>query len=285
MVRPTVPTIPGYARVSLLLFGFALLVLLPGWCQETTHSQELYGTWYTYPAGNPNADPVHRQFRRDKASSRDEIVVIRQCPIESRVVVAKVVSPIEVTEDTIRILRNDSDIEPMQGTTACEASVSAGVFSYSFSEDGHLVLTNPGGNPDYLELARDEKTSGPAVPRKLYGTWLLPLVEGKTMRMQVRWVFYTTAERQDRLRQITVCNQGNDSLVSHIDTDIGLSDDSVKVLQSVSHQEQQGAFSCEARIEAATWRYSLAPGGMTMTLFSSGAKPVTLTREPQSGLN
>jgi hypothetical protein len=275
----------GNARASLLVFGFAVLLLSPGWCQETTYSQKLYGNWYTYPRGNPNTDPVLRQFRHDKAASRDEIVVIRQCPLESRVVVAKAVSPIEVSEDTIRILRNDSDIQPTQGTSVCEASVSAGVYSYSFSEDDHLVLTNPGGNPDFLELAREDKTGGPAVPQKLYGTWLLPPFEGKTMRMQVRWVFYTTAERQDRLRQITVCNQGNDSLVAHIDTDINIGDDSLKVLQSASHQEQQGAFSCEARIEAATWRYSVAPGGMSVTLSGNGAKSIILTREPQSGLN
>ncbi len=277
---------PGNSRFwTLLLLCFAVLLSLPGWCQGPTYSQKLYGDWYTYPLGNPNTDPLRHQFRHDNASSRDEIVVTRRCPVESHVVVAKVVSPIEVSEEQIRILKSASDSEPTQGTAVCEASISATVFSYAFSEDDHLILTNPGGNPDYLELARDVKASEPAAPQRLYGTWLMPRFEGKTMGMQVRWVFYTTAERQDRLRQITVCHKGNDSLVAHIDVDISITDEYIKILQPASHQEQDGAFSCEARVESTNWRYSLAQGGMTVTLSGNGAKPITLTREPQAGIN
>ena len=286
MFRPTVPTTPVNTRASwLFLIGLALLLSLPGQCQEPTYSQKLYGNWYTYPLGNPNTDSVRHQFRHDPANDRDEIVVTRQCLAESRVVTAKAVSPIEVSEDQIRILKSAYDVQPTQGTSTCEAAINAAVFSYSFSEDGHLVLTNPGGNPDYLELAREAEGTAAAVPQRLYGTWLLPPFEGKAMQVQVRWVFYTTAERQDRLRQITVCHKGNDSLVSHVDSDISISGESIKILQSASHQEVAGAFSCEASVTATTWRYTLAPGGMTVTMSAGGTKPITLTREPQAGLN
>lgn len=277
---------PGNLRVwFLLVLSFAVLFSVPGWSQESTYAQKLYGDWYTYSGGSSNADSMRHQFRHDKSSSHDELVVTRLCRIESHAIVAKAVSPIEISEDTIRILKSATDVQPIEGASACEVSISAGVFNYSFSEEGHLVLTNPGGNPDYLELARDAKASGRTVPKKIYGTWLLPPFEGKTMRMQVRWVFYTTADRQDKVRQITVCHQGNNSLVSHVDSDLSISDESIKVLQSASHQELEGAFSCEAKIEAATWHYSVAPDGTSVTLSGNGAKPILLTREPQSGLN
>jgi len=271
---------------SRVCFLFAALVLLatPGWPQEVTFSQKLYGTWYTYPLGNPKTDTVRHEFRHDTSTNRDEIVVTRHCPVESRVVVAKAVAPIEVSEDTIRILKSASDSQPTQGTSVCEAEINAGVFNYSFDDD-HLILTNPGGNPDYLELAPEEKLTESPVPQRLYGTWLMPAIEGKTMRMQVRWVFYPTTERQDRLRQIAVCTQGNDSLVSHVDADVDINQQYIKVLQSASHQQQQGSFVCRASILAETWRYTLAPTGVTLTLFANGAKPITLTREPQTGLN
>jgi hypothetical protein len=274
----------SFPRVCFLLAALVLLTTA-GWPQEEpTSSQSLYGTWYTYPLGNPKTDTVRYEFRHDVSTNRDEIIVTRHCPVESRVVVAKAVAPIEVTDETIRILKTAVDSQPTQGTWTCDAGINAGVFSYSFADD-HVVLTNPGGNPDYLELAREEKTTAPAVPQMLYGTWLLPAIDGKTMRMQVRWVFYPTAERQDRLRQIAVCTQGNDSLVSQVDTDVDISPHYIKVLQSASHDQQQGSFVCQASILAATWRYTLAPTGVTLTLFANGAKPITLTRESQTGLN
>ena len=275
---------PRATRFFLLLAAL-LIFLAAGWSQEPTWSQKFYGTWYTYPLGNPKTDTVRHQFRHDTITNRDEVVVTRQCPVESRVVVAKAASPVEISENTIRVLKSASDEQPTQGTSLCQAAINAGVYDYSFSEDDHLVLTNPGGNPDYLELAREVKTTGPTTPQMIYGTWLMPLIDGKTMRMQVRWVFYATAEHQDKLRQIAVCNQGNDSLVSHVDSDVTISQEYIKVLEPASHEQHQGAFVCKASILAETWRYTLAPTGVTLTLFVNGAKPIILTREPQSGLN
>jgi len=267
--------------LSSLLVSTVVSLSLFGWSQDATYAQKLYGKWYTYPPGNPSTDPVGHQFLHNSVTGRDEMIVTRHCPAESRIVVAKAVSPIEVSEDTIRVLKSASDSQPTQGSSVCEASVTAGFLSYSFSdEDDHLVLTNPGGNPDFLELARGEQKTLPEIGQRLYGTWLLPAVEGKAMRVQLRWVFYTTAEHQDKLRQIAVCTKGNDSLVSHVDSDVSLSREEIKVLQSASHQEQEGDFICQASIATEAWRYSLSPTGVTLTLYAAGAKPITLTREP-----
>jgi len=273
-------------RSLAFLYSAMFLLSAPGWTQSATSSPGIYGTWYTYPPGNPNTDAIHHEFRHDSATNQDEMVVIRVCTAESRVVTAKAVSPIEVSEDTIRVLKSASASEPIEGTTVCQASITAGTFAYSFSEeDDHLILTNPGGNPDYMELTRTAPESGAAAQRRLYGTWLLPPVDGKEMRVQIRWVLYTTAEHQDKIRQIAVCSKGNDSLVSHVDSEITLTKDNIKVLHSASHEQKEGTFSCLASITAFTWHYTLAPNGATLTLSAAGAKPMTLTREEQPGLN
>ncbi len=275
-------------RVSTVVLPLILVALLATavWPQDPNFAQKLYGNWYTYPHGNPKTDATRHEFWHNNANGSDEMVMTRSCMAESRVVSAKAVSPIEVSEDTIRVLKSASDAQPIQGTAMCEVSINAGVLGYSFSEDGeHLILTEPGGNPDYLELARDIKASEAPVPQRLYGTWLLPPINSKEMRLQIRWVFYRTAERQDKVRQIAVCTKGNDSLVSHIDSEISLSPEQIKIVQSASHTEGGGSFTCQASISSGTWRYTLAPTGLTLTLYAAGAKPVTLTREQESGLN
>jgi hypothetical protein len=110
-------------------------------------------------------------------------------------------------------------------------------------------------------------------------------MKGKVMQVQVRWVFYTNAEHKDRVRQIAACSQGTETLVSHVDSDISTTKDQIKVMQSASDERQSGAFVCKASILATTWRYAVSPSGMTLTLFAEGAKPLTLTREKQPGLN
>ena len=278
----------GARAVSRSGFGCVLILLLSitAWSQNASWSQKLYGNWYTYPLGNPNTDPVRHEFRHNPANGNDELVVTRACTDQSRVVTAKAVSPIEVSADTIRILKSASDAQPLQGTAVCVASLATGVLGYSFSEDGErLILTDPGGNPDYLELARVTKASETAVPQRLYGTWLLPPVDGTEMRVQIRWVFYTTAERQDKVRQIAVCSKGNDNLVSHVDSEVGLSQDEIKVMQSASNAEHEGDFVCQASLIAGSWRYTLSPSGLKLTLYAAGAKAMTLTREQEPGLN
>jgi len=255
--------------------------------QDAIFSQKLYGVWYTHPAGNPYTDALRHEFRHNSTTGKDEMVVSHTCAAGARIVVAKAVSPIDVTEDAIRVLKSASDAVPLQGTADCEANIVLGQFSYSFSEDGeHLILTQPGGNPDYLDLVHETKADDSSVPQRLYGTWLLPPIDGKEMRVQVRWVFYSTAEHEGRVRQIAVCSKGNESLVSHVDSDISVSKDQIRVLQSASNQQQEGSFVCKASILPATWRYALSPSGVTLTLYVEGApKPLILTREHEPGLN
>ncbi len=265
---------------------FALILTAPAWAQNASSSQKLYGKWHTYPLGNPNTDPVRHEFRHNSTTGSDELVVTRACIAGTHTVVAKAVSPIQVSEDSIQILKDASDSQPLQGTAVCQVNITASIMGYSFSEDGeHLLLMNPGGNPDIVDLEPDTNMADDAVSKRLYGTWLLPAVNGKEMRVQMRWVFYGTAERKDRVRQIAVCTKGNDSLVSHVDSDVSFTKDQFKVLQSASHEQVAGDFLCKASLVAGTWSYTLAPTGLTLTLHAEGAKPVTLTREKDGGLN
>ena len=272
-------------RFGLPLLALSLVALVVP-AQEASFSQSLYGNWHTYPLGNPFTDPVRHEFRHNSSTGGDEMVVTRTCAEGTHITVARAVSPVEIKEDTILVLRSSSDSEPLQGAAVCQVNITAAMMSYSFSEDGeHLILTDPGGNPDYLELTRETKAEDTSVPQRLYGTWLLPPIDGKEMQVKVRWVFYTTAERQDRVRQIAICSKGNDSLVSHVDSDISVTKDQIKVLQSASNQQQEGSFICKASILATTWRYAMSSSGLTLTLYAEGAKALTLTREKQAGLN
>jgi len=265
---------------------FALSLAASAWAQNSPAAQKLYGKWHTYPLGNPNTDPLRHEFRHNSATGSDELVVTRACIAGTHNVVAKAVAPIQVTEDSIQILKDASDSQPLQGTAVCQVSITAAIMSYSFSEDGeHLLLTNPGGNPDFLDLQPDTSTTDNPVARRLYGTWVLPPVNGKEMRVQMRWVFYATAERKDKVRQIAVCTKGNDSLVSHVDSDVAFNRDQIKVLEAASHDTIDGAFLCKSSLAVGAWSYTLAPSGLTLTLHADGAKPVTLTRESDAGLN
>ncbi|HZP22557.1 MAG TPA: hypothetical protein VFB04_03860 [Terriglobales bacterium] len=278
---------PRNSGIPLVFFCVAIL-LVPAFlhAQNASFAQKLYGRWYTYPLGNPNTDPVRHEFRHNSENGSDEMIVTRVCPGDPGQKVARAVSPIEVSEDTIRVLKNASDNVPGRGTAVCQAGITAGSLAYSFSEDGqHLILTDPGGNPDILELAPEATAQDKLVPKRLYGTWILPPADGKEFRMLVRLVFYTTADRQDRVRKIAVCSKGTDSLVAHVDSEIALEKDRITVPESATHQEQQGTFTCTASIAAGAYRYEVAPSGMTMTLSAAGSKPLTLTRDQNSGLN
>jgi len=274
--------------IFLLSCGCVLASIVPVaiLAQEATFSQKLYGSWYTYPAGNPNTDPVRHEFRHNSATGNDELVVSRACPDDYRAVTATAVAPIQVSEDTIRVLKSASAVQPLQGTSVCQASVQAGTLSYSFSEDGNrLTITNPGGNPDILELARQDVASKADSPQDLYGTWVLPPLNTKEMQVQTRFVFYSTAERHEKLRQIAVCSKGNDSVVSQVDSEISIGKDQITILETASHDQLYGSFACTSSIAAGTWRYSMGPGGVTMTVSIDGSKPIKLTREAAADLN
>jgi len=271
----------------LVSFCYVLVLSLPntGFTQTATSAQKLYGTWYTYPLGNPETDPVRREFRHNSATGNDELIVARRCAGNFRPAIVKAVSPIEVSEDTIRILKSASDSATAQNKSVCQVSIEAASVSYTLSEDGDRVtITNPGGNPDILELARQDAANEAALPKNLYGTWLLPPVSSKERRVQTRIVFYATADRQ-KVRQIATCSEGNDSAVSHVDSDISIGKDQITVMESASHTQQEGTFLCRSTIKAGTWRYTLAPDGLSLTISINGGKPLKLTREAQPGLD
>lgn len=255
--------------------------------QAAAPAQRLYGTWYTYPLGNPNTDPFRHEFRHNAATDKDEMIVTRLCVADYGTVTARAVSPIEVTQDTVKILKSAYASERAQGNALCQAGIEAAVLGYSFSEDGtHVTLTNPGGSPDILELARQDVATEAVMPPNMYGTWLLPSRDEEGTRMQIRLVFYSTAESQHgKLRQISTCSKGNDSLISEVNADINVVADKITIVESASHEERNGPFSCKAIITAGTLRYAIAPNGATMTLWASNGKPMLLTRERGPGIN
>jgi len=269
-----------------LVVAFVLILSLGALAQTPGFAQKLYGTWYTYPFGNPLTDSLRHQFRHNSATGTDEIVVIRSCAGDRGAVIARAVSPIEISQDSIRILKSSSEVRPAQGNSECRAKVDVGVIGYSFSDDGeHLILTDAGGNPDLLELAREDPEAATAVPQDLFGTWLLAPVNTKTNQVQERYVFYATADHHERVRRIAICLHGNNSIVAHVDSDMSVTKDQITFLQSASHDQREGNFICTASVTAGTWHYSIAPGGVAITLSSAGGQTMKLTREQPAGLN
>ena len=253
--------------------------------QTEGQAQQLYGVWYSYPPGNPNTDAVRREFRHNSATGKDELIVTRLCPGDRQTVSAQAISPIEIAQDTIRILKSASKSEAAQGNSMCQVSIEAGNWSYTISEEGNRVtLTHPGGNPDILELARQGAESEAGLPANLYGTWLFPWRDENGMRIQVRFVFYSTAESaRGKLRKIATCSKGNSSLISAVDSDVSVSRDQITIPESTTHEERDGPLICRVTISAGTMRYAVAPNGATMTLSGAGGAPMKLIREGKPG--
>jgi len=265
----------------------ALMVPCLARSQDAAPAQKFYGMWYTYPLGNPFTDPFRHEFRHNPTTDKDEMIVTRLCVGDYGTVIARAVSPIEVSQDKLRVLKNSFASEPAQGNTYCQASIEAGVLGYSFTQnDSHVILTNPGGNPDILELARQDAASEAVLPPNLYGTWLLPPQEENGTHLQIRLVFYSTADSQHgKVRQIATCSKGSISLISEANSDIDVASDKITIVESASHEERNGPFTCKAMITAGTLRYAIAPNGATMTLSSANGRSLMLTRERASGLN
>ena len=147
----------------------------PAQAQAAVPAQSLYGTWYTYPLGNPNTDSVRHEFRHNASTGKDEMIVSRICQGDYRAVIARAVSPIEVTENTIRVAKTVSASERGELNSVCQVSIEAGVLTYSVSSDGNRIsITNPGGTPDMFDLARQDASSESALVPSLYGTWSFP---------------------------------------------------------------------------------------------------------------
>lgn len=262
--------------------------LAPGWlitasasAQTAPFANQFYGVWYPYPLGNPSTGSIRYEFHHNAATGKDEMTVTRTCPGEYRSPVAKVVAPIEIAENTLKVLKGGSDAQAGEGDLVCRISVTAAVMSYTISEDGtRVTLTNPGGNPDILDLARQDAVNGSLLPTNFYGSWLLPPFDEKDARIQIRFVFYNSADtNKSNVRQVMSCSKGKNSLIAEADSAITVGKDEITILDSASHEERDGSFICKAALSAATLHYVLSPSGEIMTLSKPGDKPLVLTRE------
>jgi hypothetical protein len=273
--------------IFLMAYVAAGLALPNATAQNAGFAQALYGMWYTYPLGNPNTDNMRHEFRHNPATGKDEMIVTRLCPEDYRAVIARAVAPIEISDNKIHVLKKSSDSEKMTGNAVCQVSIEAGVIGYTISnEKDRITLTNPGGNPDLLQLARQDAASESVLPASLYGSWLMPVqpVSGGAS-VQIRLVFYNSADNgRGKVREISACSKDNNSLVAQVDSDITVAQDRLTILKSVSQEEESGPFTCTASITAGTLRFVVSPSGTTMTLAKPGGAPITLTRD-RKGLN
>lgn len=251
-------------------------------------TQYLYGTWYTYPLGNPATDPMRHQFRRNSATNKDELIVTRICQGSYRAVIARAVSPVVITQNTIHVLKAASDTEHGELNSECKASVEPGLWSYTMSgEHDRLTITNPGGTPDIMELARQDAASGAALPSNVYGTWYLPMQTDRDTQVQIKLVFYSGSDpTKGKVRQIATCSKGNDTMVSQADSEIRVSGEDIKIMSAASHVQRDGPFVCKVTITPGTLHYQLSPTGDILTLTSTeGGGSLKLTRQASAGLN
>ena len=260
-----------------------LAALAPvGTSQTATFAQPLYGTWYTFPLGNPDTDSVRHEFRHNATTGKDEIVVTRLCPGDYRAVIARVVSPIEVSESAIKVLRRGTDTEKGELNSVCQISLEAGTWNYTISGDGErLSIADPGGVPDLLELARQDAVSEAALPATLYGTWVFPVHQENGAKVQIKLIFFSKGDSErGKVRQIATCSKANNTLLSQVDSPISVTKDQLTILESSSHEQRDGPFICRATITAGMLHYVVSPNGATMTLLKTGGQPLVLTREP-----
>jgi hypothetical protein len=267
--------------------SLVVLALVVSWlaaaasAQTASFAAQFYGLWYPSPLGNPNTGSVRYEFHHNAATGKDEMTVTRTCPGEYRTATAKVVSPVEISENNIHVLKAGSDSQTGEGDSVCKLSVGADLMGYSISGDGaHITITNPGGNPDILELVRQDVVNGAVLPTNFYGSWLLPAFDDKDTRVQIRLVFYNNSDsNSSNVRQVISCSRGHNSLISQVDSAITVGKDQITIQDSAAHEERDGSFSCKATLAAGTLHYALSPNGSIMTLSKPGEKPLVLTRE------
>ena len=254
---------------------------------KTAISDYLYGTWYSYPLGNPDTDPIRHEFRHNQSTNKDEVVVTRICQGNYRAVIARAISAIEVTQSTIRVLKSASDTEKGELNSECKASVEPGLWSYTVSDDhNRLTITNPGGTPDIMQLARQDAALSTTLPSNVFGTWSLPIQLDRETQVQIQLVFYGGSDAtKGKVRQIATCTKGKDTLVSQAESDIRVSPETIQILNAASHVQKAGPFTCKVTITPGTLRYVIAPSGITMTLTSADGAPLKLTRAPDASLN
>jgi hypothetical protein len=243
-------------------------------------SQYLYGTWYSYPPGNPQTDSMRHEFRHNRSMDKDEIVVTHLCPGDYRAVIARAASPVQITQSTIRVLKHAADTEKGELGSECKSSIEPGLWSYTISDDhNRLTITNPGGTPDIMELARQDAATTSLLPVTLYGTWLFPSQNSGDVKKEVRLVFYNNADSvEGKVREIATCIKGNSALASQVDANIRVSADVITILNSASNAQKKGPFTCEATITAGSLHYVVSPSGSTMKIRGDTGPSMTLTR-------
>ena len=251
-------------------------------------AQYVFGTWYTYPPGNPATDSVRHQFRHNTSTNKDELIVTRMCQGSYRAVIARAVSPVIISESTIRVLKAASDTEKGELNSECQISVEPGLWSYTISpEHDRMTITNPGGTPDIMELARQDAASATTLPSNMFGTWLLPLQNDRDTQVQIKLIFYSGSDpSKGKVRQIATCSKGNDTLVSQADSEIRIKGDEITIMKAASHVQRDGPFVCKVTITPGTLHYELSPTGDIMTLTSAeGGGSLKITRQSGAGLN
>lgn len=249
--------------------------------QTVSVAQRLYGTWYTFPLGNPATDSIRHEFRNNSETGTDEMIVSHICQGDYLAVITKIAVPIEVSEKTIRILKAASRSQKQPDGSECQASVEAGVWDYVISPKGDRIsITDPGGNPVRFQLARQDVVTEEVPPPSLYGSWLLPTHVEHGNMVGVKLIFYESADPdQGNIREISTCSQANESLVSQANSKFKITNDQIEILQAASHLERNGPISCEATISPGSLHYVVSPDGGTMTLSKPGGPPLILTRE------
>ena len=69
------------AGIFLLIWGLSQGLIWPPQPSRRLppFAQRLYGTWYTYPLGNPATDSIRHEFRHSSETGKDEISVSHIC--------------------------------------------------------------------------------------------------------------------------------------------------------------------------------------------------------------
>jgi hypothetical protein len=276
------------AGIFLLVYWFASSVIsAPAASAQTAFlAQRLYGTWYSYPLGNPATDSIRHEFRNNPETGKDEMIVSRICEGEDIAVIARVTTPIDVSANAIKILQGSSRSEKKKDGSDCQASIDAAVWGYVISRNGDRIsITNPGGVPDSFQLARQDVASDAILPPSVYGSWLLPVQQEHGATVQITLIFYESAVKdRGKIRQISTCSKANDSVLSNsvlsqADSTLKITKDQITILEAASHEESNGSISCLATISPGTLHYTVSPNGGTMVLSKPGASPIVLTRE------
>jgi hypothetical protein len=244
-----------------------------------TDSQYLYGTWYPYPPG-PQTDSIRYEFRHTRTTDKDEIVVIHLCQGDYRAVIARATSPVQITPSTIRVLKHSADTQKGELNSECKSSIEPGLWSYTISEDhNRLTITNPGGTPDIVELARQDAATTSLLPATLYGTWQFPSQNNGDVKKEVRLVFYNNADSvEGKVREIASCVKGNSALASQVEANIRVSADVITILNSASNAQRKGPFTCEVTITSGSLHYVVSPSGSTLKIRGDTGPSMTLTR-------